>query len=128
MNETETNFDKSGYINRRGGKAVRLSYDHKGTDSSEVKRITDAGGFVLNNRVNGTSHLGLSFELIVADRYDVCYVGVLAVTRALGDSSMKEFVVGKPYTTETTIGERDEWLIVACDGVSFLFLDLPAPR
>ncbi|GAA5966691.1 hypothetical protein JCM3765_007599 [Sporobolomyces pararoseus] len=79
----------------RGGKAVRLSYDHKGTDSSEVKRITDAGGFVLNNRVNG----------------------VLAVTRALGDSSMKEFVVGKPYTTETTIGDRDEWLIVACDGL-----------
>lgn len=79
----------------RGGKAVRLSYDHKGTDSSEVKRITDAGGFVLNNRVNG----------------------VLAVTRALGDSSMKEFVVGKPYTTETTIGGRDEWLIVACDGL-----------
>lgn len=33
---------------------------------------------------------------------------------------MKEFVVGKPYTTETTIGDRDEWLIVACDGVSSL--------
>ncbi|GAA5942393.1 PP2C family serine/threonine-protein phosphatase [Sporobolomyces koalae] len=79
----------------RGGRAVRLSYDHKGTDHSEVKRITDAGGFVLNNRVNG----------------------VLAVTRALGDSSMKEFVVGKPYTTETTIGPHDEWLIVACDGL-----------
>ncbi|GAA5915868.1 PP2C family serine/threonine-protein phosphatase [Sporobolomyces salmoneus] len=79
----------------RGGKAVRLSYDHKGTDLSEVKRITDAGGFVLNNRVNG----------------------VLAVTRALGDSSMKEFVVGKPYTTETELGEKDDWLIVACDGL-----------
>lgn len=38
---------------RRGGKAVRLTYDHKGSDSQEAKRITDAGGFVMNNRVNG---------------------------------------------------------------------------
>lgn len=44
-------------------------------------------------------------------------VGVLAVTRSLGDSSMKEFVVGSPYTTETTLGDEDEFLIIACDGV-----------
>ena len=43
--------------------------------------------------------------------------GVLAVTRSLGDSSMKEFVVGAPYTTETTLDDDDEFLIVACDGV-----------
>lgn len=80
----------------RNGKAVRLTYDHKGSDQQEAKRITDAGGFVMNNRVNG----------------------VLAVTRSLGDSSMKEFVVGAPYTTETTLGPEDDYLIVACDGVS----------
>ena len=39
----------------RGGKAVRLTYDHKGSDTQEAKRITDAGGFVMNNRVNGGS-------------------------------------------------------------------------
>ena len=79
----------------RGGKAVRLTYDHKGSDAHEAKRITDAGGFVMNNRVNG----------------------VLAVTRSLGDSSMKEFVVGAPYTTETALDSDDEFLIVACDGL-----------
>jgi protein phosphatase PTC1 len=42
------------------------------------------------------------------------------VTRSLGDSSMKEFVVGSPYTTETVLDEHDEFLIVACDGVSHL--------
>lgn len=79
----------------RGGKAVRLTYDHKGSDAQEAKRIMDAGGFVMNNRVNG----------------------VLAVTRSLGDSAMKEFVVGSPYTTETTLSDQDTFLIVACDGL-----------
>lgn len=79
----------------RSGKAVRLTYDHKGTDIQEAKRITDAGGFVMSGRVNG----------------------VLAVTRSLGDSSMKEFVVGAPYTTETELCAEDEFLILACDGV-----------
>jgi protein phosphatase PTC1 len=83
----------------RGGKALRLTYDHKGADRQEAKRIQDAGGFVLNNRVNG----------------------VLAVTRSLGDSSMKDFVVGAPYTTETPLGDNDEFVILACDGVSDSF-------
>jgi len=48
------------------------------------------------------------------------YAGVLAVTRSLGDSSMKEFVVGAPYTTETVLGEADDILIIACDGVRSL--------
>lgn len=79
----------------RAGRAVRLTYDHKGSDKQEAKRITDAGGFVMSGRVNG----------------------VLAVTRSLGDSSMKEYVVGSPYTTETELGSEDEFLILACDGL-----------
>ncbi|KAI1319365.1 Protein phosphatase 2C 1 [Mortierella claussenii] len=76
-------------------KAVRLSYDHKGSDHTEAQRILDVGGFVMNNRVNG----------------------VLAVTRALGDSSMKEFIIGAPYTTRTEIGSHNPYLILACDGL-----------
>ncbi|KAF9512177.1 hypothetical protein BS47DRAFT_1372866 [Hydnum rufescens UP504] len=79
----------------RGGRAIRLTYDHKGSDAQEARRIKEAGGFVMNNRVNG----------------------VLAVTRSLGDSSMKEFVVGSPYTTETELGDEDDLLIIACDGL-----------
>ncbi|THH19969.1 hypothetical protein EW146_g1299 [Bondarzewia mesenterica] len=79
----------------RSGRAVRLTYDHKGTDRQEAKRIMDSGGFVMSGRVNG----------------------VLAVTRSLGDSSMKDFVVGSPYTTETEMTEEDEFLILACDGI-----------
>ncbi|KAF9281672.1 Protein phosphatase 2C 1 [Linnemannia elongata] len=76
-------------------RAVRLSYDHKGSDHTEAQRILDVGGFVMNNRVNG----------------------VLAVTRALGDSSMKEFIIGAPYTTRTEIGADNPYLILACDGL-----------
>jgi len=80
----------------RNGKALRLSYDHKGSDENEGKRIANAGGLILNNRVNG----------------------VLAVTRALGDSYMKDLVTGHPYTTETVIqADLDEFIILACDGV-----------
>jgi protein phosphatase PTC1 len=81
----------------RNGKALRLSYDHKGSDENEGKRIANAGGLILNNRVNG----------------------VLAVTRALGDAYMKDLVTGHPYTTETVIQpDVDEFIILACDGVS----------
>lgn len=81
----------------RAGKALRLSYDHKGSDENEGKRIASAGGLIVNNRVNG----------------------VLAVTRALGDTYMKDLVTGHPYTTETVIQpDQDEFIILACDGVS----------
>ncbi|KAI5845562.1 phosphatase 2C-like domain-containing protein [Tricharina praecox] len=80
----------------RGGKALRLSYDHKGSDENEGKRVANAGGLILNNRVNG----------------------VLAVTRALGDSYMKELVTGHPYTTESVVQhDLDEFIILACDGL-----------
>lgn len=81
----------------RNGKALRLSYDHKGSDDNEGKRISNAGGLIINNRVNG----------------------VLAVTRALGDAYLKDLVTGHPYTTETVIQpDSDEFIILACDGVS----------
>lgn len=110
----------------RGGRAVRLTYDHKGSDAQEARRIKEAGGFVMNNRVNGAS---VSFLRLLCweerDEADDLFVhtGVLAVTRSLGDSSMKEFVVGSPYTTETQLGPDDDLLIIACDGVrAFLSL------
>lgn len=80
----------------RNGKALRLSYDHKGSDENEGKRIANAGGLILNNRVNG----------------------VLAVTRALGDAYLKDLVTGHPYTTETVVQPAvDEFIIMACDGL-----------
>jgi len=79
----------------RNGKAVRLSYDHKGSDESETKRIVDMGGFVVLNRVNG----------------------ILAVTRSLGDCALKNYVIGDPFQTTTDLNQNDTHLILACDGL-----------
>ena len=80
----------------RSGRAIRLSYDHKGNDPQEIKRIIEAGGFIMNSRVNG----------------------VLAVTRALGDESMKDLVISSPYCAEIELlDEQDQFLILACDGI-----------
>lgn len=79
----------------RNGVAKRLTYDHKASDPHEKKRITDTGGFVAYNRVNG----------------------ILSVTRALGDHAMKEWVVCDPYYTELVLCKTDRLLILACDGV-----------
>ncbi len=79
----------------RGGKAIRLTRDHKADDDDEVKRIEDAGGFIMRNRV----------------------LGILAVARSLGDHGMKEFVIGKPFLSETDLEDCDEFVVVACDGL-----------
>jgi len=79
----------------RNYQAQRLTYDHKASDPKEAKRIQDTGGFIAYNRVNG----------------------ILSVTRALGDHAMKEWVVCDPYYTEVTITEKDNFLIMACDGI-----------
>jgi len=79
----------------RCGKAERLTYEHKGSDSTEGKRVSDAGGFIVAGRVNG----------------------ILAVTRSLGDHAMKEYVTGEPFTQERILNEGDSHLILACDGL-----------
>lgn len=37
----------------RGGRAVRLTYDHKGSEPQEQQRVRDAGGFIALDRVSG---------------------------------------------------------------------------
>ncbi|KAG7663024.1 MgPP2CL-1 [[Candida] subhashii] len=90
-----SNVGDSRIVLSRRGKPYRLSYDHKATDLNEMNRIRDSGGLIMKNRVNG----------------------VLAVTRSLGDSYMKDLVIGKPFTTATEVTPDDEYIILACDGV-----------
>jgi len=89
------------------GQATRLTTDHRVDDPLEVARIEKAGGFLFKGRV----------------------LGVLAVTRSLGDFILKDFVISHPTVTELTIELKENndndntndkeptFLIVACDGL-----------
>jgi len=79
----------------QGGKATRLSQDHKASDTVEKKRIEELGGFVMRDRV----------------------LGMLAVSRAFGDHTLKQFVSARPYISKMTLTGDEEFLIVACDGL-----------
>ena len=107
----------------RGGRAIRLSYDHKASDPYEQQRITEAGGLIMNDRVNGIfSLLFFLFFFPAKPKLPLFFsLGTLAITRAIGDVALKQIVVSHPYTTETTITHDDSFLILACDGVILHF-------
>ncbi|KAK5582964.1 hypothetical protein RB653_004554 [Dictyostelium firmibasis] len=81
--------------------AERLTFDHRPVEESERLRITEAGGTVLNGRVNG----------------------MLAVSRALGDSFLTPYVIPDPHLSSFTLSKDDKFLILACDGVWDLISD-----
>ena len=63
--------DSRAVIGLQDGSALRITKDHKAIDPQEQDRVKAAGGMIYNNRVNG----------------------VLAITRALGDYDLKQFVI-----------------------------------
>lgn len=82
----------------RNGKAVPLSTDHKPDRPDELSRIQAAGGRVIyweGARV----------------------LGVLAMSRAIGDNYLKPYVSCEPEVTITERSEEDECLILASDGL-----------
>eukprot|EP00397_Hematodinium_sp_SG-2012_P056051 GEMP01068871.1.p1 GENE.GEMP01068871.1~~GEMP01068871.1.p1 ORF type:complete len:281 (+),score=58.26 GEMP01068871.1:104-946(+) len=87
----------------RGGTATRLTSrsDHRATDPLERKRVLEAGGHIVNDRVNG----------------------MLAMTRALGDNLLKmptlanDVISNVPDITCTDLMKEDAFVVVACDGI-----------
>ena len=74
---------------------------HRLDDPEENKRILQTGASIMNNRVNG----------------------ILAITRAFGDSSFKGTtlnscpVISTPDVTTEIITPTTEFAIIACDGL-----------
>ncbi|XP_071709745.1 protein phosphatase 2C 51-like [Rutidosis leptorrhynchoides] len=82
----------------RGGVSVPLSIDHKPDRPDELERIEHSGGRVVNwngNRV----------------------LGVLATSRSIGDRQLKPYVIAKPEVTVNKRTDKDEFLILASDGL-----------
>lgn len=82
----------------RNGVAVPLSIDHKPDRADELDRINAAGG-----------------RVIYWDGARV--LGVLAMSRAIGDNYLKPFVIPEPEVTVTDRSPDDECLILASDGL-----------
>ncbi len=79
-----------------------LSLDHVPTLASEAERIAGVGGIVARGRL----------------------LGVLAVSRAIGDVCLKPSVTAQPHTAAATLppGQRAA-LLLFCDGVSAVMDD-----
>ncbi|KAG6473011.1 protein phosphatase 2C 51-like [Zingiber officinale] len=82
----------------RGGAAFPLSFDHKADRPDEMERVEAAGGRVIN-----------------WEGYRV--LGVLATSRSIGDFYLKPFVISEPDVTVTERTDKDEFLILASDGL-----------
>lgn len=82
----------------RNGVAIPLSVDHKPDRPDELNRIQEAGG-----------------RVIFWDGPRV--LGVLAMSRAIGDNYLKPYVISEPEVTITERTAGDECLILASDGL-----------
>ncbi|CAI9759738.1 unnamed protein product [Fraxinus pennsylvanica] len=82
----------------RNGIAIPLSVDHKPDRPDELNRIEESGG-----------------RVIFWDGARV--LGVLAMSRAIGDSYLKPYVISEPEVTITERMAEDECLILASDGL-----------
>ncbi|ETO06970.1 Protein phosphatase 2C containing protein [Reticulomyxa filosa] len=81
-------------------KPLQLSKDHTVLQLSEVRRVEACGGHVANGRVNG----------------------ILEVTRSFGDPEFKKYgVISVPQISKFQITNRDEFVVVACDGLWSVF-------
>ncbi|RAL37347.1 unnamed protein product [Cuscuta campestris] len=83
----------------RGGVAEALTSDHRASRADEMERIEASGGFVDCNcgvwRIQGS----------------------LAVSRAIGDRSLKQWVIAEPETRVVPLHSELEFLILASDGL-----------
>ena len=90
--------DSRAIVVRKDGSIVRLSRDHKPGMPDETRRITDLGG-----------------RVIYWGRWRV--EGLLAVSRAIGDASLKPYITAEPEICEYDVGKDDLFLIMSSDGV-----------
>jgi protein phosphatase 2C len=82
----------------RGGLALPLTDDHKAAREDETARVEAAGGQILF--WNGVRVMGL-----------------LAVSRAIGDHSLRPYVIAEPEVTVLARHASDELLVLASDGL-----------
>uniref|UniRef100_A0A7S0J6S1 PPM-type phosphatase domain-containing protein n=1 Tax=Calcidiscus leptoporus TaxID=127549 RepID=A0A7S0J6S1_9EUKA len=86
----------------RDGAAIAITEDHKPELEAERQRIESLGGFV--------SHIG-------------CWraMGILAMSRAIGDLFLKPYVTAQPEVRKVPLQDSDEFIVLASDGIFDVF-------
>jgi len=101
-----------------------LSQDHKPSREDEAKRIKDAGGFIINNRVMG--------ELAVSRAFGDCEFkkGIQSIIEEEGGIINSEdknwfepLITAEPDIEVTQITKDDQFLLLACDGLYDVFTE-----
>lgn len=93
--------DSRGILCNSRGMVVPMSHDHKPNHPSEHRRIREAGGFI---KFNGVWRVA----------------GILATSRALGDSQLKDqkFITAEPEIMTFDLGDHQpQFIILASDGL-----------
>lgn len=84
-----------------GENAIPLTFDHKPNRKDEYFRITQSGGQVTQSSAQDVPRVN----------------GVLAVSRSIGDFALVPFVSWRPEITQYTYSEKNNYIILATDGV-----------
>lgn len=104
---------------RNGMKAVELTQDQKPSRADEKKRILAAGGKV-DQMAFPVWHPTGGFRLMRGGPervMDSSGFGGLAMSRSLGDLSLRPYVSSQPEVVERKLDSRDKFLILGSDGV-----------
>ena len=107
--------DSRAVLGRRGGAALDLSRDHKPELPGERARIEQLGGFVKWHGLVGPSGM----PIVGTGCYRIN--GNLALSRAAGDHAERPFVSCTPDIRRVRLGEEDEFIILASDGLWDVF-------
>ena len=95
---TIANVGDSRAVLSSGGETIAMSDDHKPNRPDERKRIEEAGG-------------------IVVWAYSWRVMGVMAVSRSIGDKLYKQYVISDPEIKQHVLNKEDDLLILASDGL-----------
>lgn len=98
------NAGDSRCVMSHGGRAYDLSKDHKPDLEVEKQRILRAGGFVQCGRVNGSLNLARA-------------IGDMELKQNKSLPAEKQIVTADPDINTVKLGDSDEFLVLACDGI-----------
>ena len=94
----------------REGKAIDLSKDHKPDSPEEASRIRKAGAYITMGRVNGGLNLTRSFaDFDYKKNKELPY--------------NEQAITCNPDVLEFKVNEKDEFILVGCDGIWEKFVD-----